>query len=259
MIRPDLTTGWGIEVKGSQLHPNLRKDMLEHGGFETLYDKLDNFSYREFYDFTQENHLMPPIDPKWVTRMDMDYTGYGMRGYIGKQMCIIESKKYDFNDENFDSEDLFVIFLNDWRHLDQVNRSSHDALLGQIEFMNPQSLQSLESFAMYPRRMFSDSPYSVVEKGTLNFANKDKDSQYYISAILAGDHTEVNLGGINTDDEEKMAILATRAGFNNAQEIFDAYEIIPNAEKFAFAQYLEVFRDNDTAKKLRPMLLYSFS
>lgn len=240
-IRPQKSIGWGITLKGTELRQKAAENVIEHQ--ELSYAGL--FNHLEENNNTSFHKQSPYFTKEKFSELDDDKTLFN---YVE-----IISKNYD-SDEEFDEEDWTVLFcpmvlssLAFHNGMDEFKENSTPFVYAEIEKFFPKSMENLNTVSYMIDTPPFPSEYSVVKK--------DDFSIFRDSSGLVNELKNV----LRNPDGSFAKVYAEFCGFDSVDELMEKYQLAPDEEILAFAQYSNIFKNAENVFDLKPMVVYSWS
>lgn len=251
-IRPRKLIGWGIKIKGSELNESVVDNLR--------YDK--NISYSGLIDYIIEKDLMK-LEREY-RELDKDrFSQLDKNNKIFKYIDVV-GEEYDDEKEFEDIEFNLIFYPNILSPLalyknpdgkDDVDEysSGDDAFVyAELEHFFPESMDTLKTVSYNFKMPPFPSDYSIIEKKDFdNLSDFVRLNDKYITQ-------DVKKCLLNIDTKY-LNVFAQSAGFENVEEVKEAYCFAPPEDVFAFAQYSQIFNNEGDPFYLKPTVVYHWT
>jgi len=247
-IRPNKAIGWGITISGAKLNEQAVDNILDQ----------KHLSYAGLFDYIAENDLMKQHRKHSAYFSKDKFVELDKNKTLFNYVEII-SKNYD-SEVDFEEEEWTIIFypmvlsaLAFHDGCEEFKEGSTPFIYAEIEQFFPESMEKLNTVSYTFETPPFPSEYSVIHN------NGEKTAQNF---RLLEDRTissEVKRCLIAEQNDEFLEIYAKMFGFDNVDELKKAYTLAPDEEVFAFAQYSNVFKNEENPYELIPTVAYYWS
>lgn len=250
-IRPRKTIGWVVQTVQDNVHLDT-VDTIRGLSYDAAASTA--YSYQGFYDYIEPYLLGQYLHAYHGHRPAMDQ--YNITKFVN---LIVADEEYG------DDDAVYAVFypmlltpygdLSDPGGAQEFQSGDTAFVHAELEHLAPHAYRTLETFTYGVNSPIFPSEYSVIERGhprTLEHFTLLQDRKKQRDIYIALRRLQNNEPG----EAELRAMYAQFAGFDSIAALADAYELAPPEDLFAFAHYLNIFKDPSVIYEMRPQVVY---